>query len=442
MNEKHTLGAVCKQVSMACCVGAMNFLLNAGEVMETYYFPMSLLVYAPLLYFLDRLLLRRERSMQYLIILNTVAAVAYFLSVCFLADWEKFIGLLFIGLISGWLSLQAGQLAQKGPELQELILCLDCSVALLVIYAAYAVAEGSWDVRGVPAVAGVAAAILGVISRRLNRPLGLREWCFVAVAFSGMFGVMWVLVTFVAGPAGGGLVALWNGALAVAKWLSGLFFRLLVFLLSLLPTPEGELESMEQDAMNIMSPDNMLREEDPAVMVTVLIIAAVAIITFVLALAWKLRRLRIGGEKKEKTKKPQRQRVSLRKGLLRLWQRWVKALRQRLFLWKHRDTPQGLLYLLLRKCRKTDLRHQAGETPREFLLRLSQCCGQRDDLSASLTRLATAVDARLYGPAPHWQPLPEGGKIRRGMTAVLRRRRLQTLGETLRARLKKPSTNQ
>ena len=126
-------------------------------------------------------------------------------------------------------------------------------------------------------------------------------------------------------------------------------------------------------------------EANPVLTIILLVLAAVALLLF---LAWLLRlmgRLKIGGRKVPKAAKaPQRRRISLWSGLKRLLESWRTRIRLHLFLTRHRDTPVGMFYGLVRRCRLSPWRKRTGETPREFLLRLRRSAGEDLELAAAL----------------------------------------------------------
>ena len=93
----------------------------------------------------------------------------------------------------------------------------------------------------------------------------------------------------------------------------------------------------------------------------------------------------------------------------------------RIWLIRNRNTPRGLFYLLIRRCRMGPWHKRRGETPREFLLRLRRSTGGDPELAAALDELIPAVDAALYAPSVQADRIAHARLIRRRIGASVRR---------------------
>ena len=152
-------------------------------------------------------------------------------------------------------------------------------------------------------------------------------------------------------------------------------------------------------------------------------------------------RLKIGGRKVPKAAKaPQRRRISLWSGLKRLLESWRTRIRLHLFLTRHRDTPVGMFYGLVRRCRLSPWRKRTGETPREFLLRLRRSAGEDLELAAALDGLIPAVETALYSPAGRSDTVAQAGLIRRRIGRAVRGQFLRDSWSSVR-RLRKPGVD-
>ena len=89
-------------------------------------------------------------------------------------------------------------------------------------------------------------------------------------------------------------------------------------------------------------------------------------------------------------------------------------------LWRGRNTPKGLYFLLVHRCRRAPWHKIEGETPRQFLLRLCEASGGDQSLADALKALADAADAALYSPRPAPARLEYAPLIRRRLGAALR----------------------
>jgi len=441
MDDRYTLSSVTMQLSLACCICTLLCVtMAAGDTLGLYY-PMVLIPYAPILYGINCLFLRKERTLQSLFLLNACFCSALIVSILVLDDWKSFLSFVVTIVLCIWPTLKAAQYAQKPPALHEMILSLDASMVLLLLFAAYTAAMDVPMFRAIPPVLAVAASILGVISRRISHSMGAREWGLVSLVFLGVFATMWLLVSFAAAPAGEGLVSLWHGfvaaSLALLNWLWQILERILSWLMP--ETDSGELPLMPPSEA-IPGADAMTEELSPLIALVPILLAAALVVALVVWLLVKLGRIHVGGVRSAKTTVRQtRQRLSLRDALARFFRSLAARIRLQVFLWKNRNTPQGVFYLLVQRCRKGPWHRQTGETPREFLCRLQSYSAERPDLFAALGNLIPAVDRALYASAADRVIFPEARLIRHKMGTAIRRQSLRTLISRLRERRKKPA---
>ena len=114
---KHTFPALTSQFAVACNLTALYLIMTLREGSVGRMFPLSLLAYAPLLYLLNRLYLRRERTLRGVILLN-LAVAACFLSVCILVDGRPEVAALaFMLILVAWLTIKGQSLALKPPQM-------------------------------------------------------------------------------------------------------------------------------------------------------------------------------------------------------------------------------------------------------------------------------------------------------------------------------------
>ena len=78
MDNRTVVGALSIQLNAACILCTLIYWLSQSELEEIRPYPLVLLVYGPLLYGLDRLFLRRERTLRDLVLLNAGAGLAFF----------------------------------------------------------------------------------------------------------------------------------------------------------------------------------------------------------------------------------------------------------------------------------------------------------------------------------------------------------------------------
>ena len=374
-------------------------------------------------------------------LLNTAVGALFFLSILLLGEQKEMLLLVFAAGFCLWITMKGGYRSLHAPTLHEMILSLDTSAVMLVLLMGYTSIMGSGILWVLPGAAGFAAACLGAAARRMYGPITIKGWALLGIAFVGIFGLMVLLVGVAAAPAGEGIVMLWNGLVTMAKGVLALLWRLLLFLSSLLP--EMAAGDLEEPYAQIQLPEEELvqAEANPVLTIILLVLAAVALLLF---LAWLLRlmgRLKIGGRKVPKAAKaPQRRRISLWSGLKRLLESWRTRIRLHLFLTRHRDTPVGMFYGLVRRCRLSPWRKRTGETPREFLLRLRRSAGEDLELAAALDGLIPAVETALYSPAGRSDTVAQAGLIRRRIGRAVRGQFLRDSWSSVR-RLRKPGVD-
>ena len=379
--------------------------------------------------------------MRRLVLLNTAVGALFFLSILLLGEQKEMLLLVFAAGFCLWITMKGGYRSLHAPTLHEMILSLDTSAVMLVLLMGYTSIMGSGILWVLPGAAGFAAACLGAAARRMYGPITIKGWALLGIAFVGIFGLMVLLVGVAAAPAGEGIVMLWNGLVTMAKGVLALLWRLLLFLSSLLP--EMAAGDLEEPYAQIQLPEEELvqAEANPVLTIILLVLAAVALLLF---LAWLLRlmgRLKIGGRKVPKAEKaPQRRSISLWSGLKRLLESWRTRIRLHLFLTRHRDTPVGMFYGLVRRCRLSPWRKRTGETPREFLLRLRRSAGEDLELAAALDGLIPAVETALYSPAGRSDTVAQAGLIRRRIGRAVRGQFLRDSWSSVR-RLRKPGVD-
>ena len=434
MAERNFFSALAMQFALGCGLCTATLLMTLGEEPAAGFYPFALMVYAPLLYGANWLFLRREHTMAGAAILNGGAAILMFAAICIIDGWGGFAYMLFAAVFCIWPAVSGLQLAEKAPDIHSLILCVDVTAVLLVLFSAYATLAGrSQPWMLFPAFAGCAASFLALVTRRAGRTMGLRDWGLVLGAFGALLGVLWAVLRYAA-AAGSGLVAAWKGLVAAAKFLLLLAWRVLEYLLSLLPMPAYEDYEIEAGPAAMPVVEEMAEMESTAALVMlVLVFLALAV-----GLAWmllKLRKVKLGGTAARKAPaRQERRRPNLLRALRMLFAAWGRKLRLRLWLWKNRNTPEGIYLTLERQCRRTPWHRRPGETAREFLLRLRS--GAEDPaFTAALDELIPAVERALYAREAPRTTMPQGRLIRRRGRLAALRHYLRTLAERWRARL-------
>ena len=84
MGNRQFFPALTSLFALACCLATLTYLITLNAGITGAYYPQVLLVYAPLLYGINRLFLRKERSMLSITALNGGLWIALVASICIL----------------------------------------------------------------------------------------------------------------------------------------------------------------------------------------------------------------------------------------------------------------------------------------------------------------------------------------------------------------------
>ncbi len=433
MDNRQVFHAAAAQLTLGCMLASFYYLMVLQGDGVGWFFPAVLLPGGPVLYLLDRLFLRKPRSMLALVGLNAGLAAALCAASCALDGWFGFSTFIFVAAFVLILCGKGAAFALKPPTIKDLLLLLDGSLVLLVVVAAFLSLTGQPLYYGIPGICGAAAALLNVVVIRGSRPLGTREGLFLGGAFAAVFGGM-TLLTGAAAPLGRGLAALWNGLGELIGAVFNALYRLLLYLTP--PAPEYTEEAQSAAASLPAAEEAPPTEPSPLVNAILLAIVGLAVVAGALWLLRGLSRWKLGGRKAAAAAAPaRRSRPAFGEALRALLARWRTALRTRRWLRRHRDTPAGVYFLLERRCRRSPWHKRPGETPRQFLTRLAGYARDDEQLCADLARLIPAADAALYGAAPLSQPAlaDSARRVRRRIGRTVRRQALRAAAARVRA---------
>lgn len=430
VNHKSRLIGAILQFSLACILYTVYAVVTINERTAGGMFPGVQLFYAPVIYLANQRFLTRQRTLRAVVILNGAMAAALFAVILVADGIPEFNATIIIVAFVLWLTVCGARLATKEPGVHSLVLMLDASAVMLVLFVGVISAIGVPLSMALAIVAGFSACVVGMIIVRMGGTVGTKEWLVIGAVFCVLLLAVWVLVTWVAAPAGQGIVALWNVAVAAVKAAAGVIWSVVLFLTSLIgPQEPGEYQPYEPD--EILTDNLPVVESNPLAGV---IFGTIGIILLVLFVVWGVRllgRLRVGGKTVPQTKKGQnRQRISFAGSLRRLWMDLRTLLRVRLYLTRNRNLPIGVYYGLVNKCSMGPWRKREGETPEEFLRRLSMYAKGDGDLSKALEELIPQVNAVFYAKAAPGGSVKNAGLIRRRIGAAVRGQFLRSLAES------------
>ncbi len=425
MDDRRMLPGLALQFATACCLCTVWNMLLQEPGLPLDLFPLVLLPFAPAVFLVNRLFLRRQRSMLALILLNAALVAAVLLASWRLDGFPDGAGLIFQVCFCVWPAVSGANGILRPVPLRTMIVCVDISVVLLLIWTGYLAGSGASPEGGIPMAAGLAAAVLGLVLYRTNRVPGLRDWGMIGLAFAGILAGTWLLLTLAA-PTGMALVRLWETLVNVGR---RLLYLLLWLLDKLFQVPPGDISG------DVPLPEIPERDPvepgDPTLLIVLGIVGAIALVAF---LVWNLLRMRVGGKVggKKTAARTRRHRLSLWEALKRLRETVRSWLQMRRFLRREKNTPAGLFYILVRRCRLGPWRQRPGETPRAFLCRLRESAAGDPELATALETLTSLVEEALFAPDPPRRTVPEATMIRRKIRRAVMGQFLREQGGKLR----------
>ena len=428
MGKKSCVTGVILQFSLASILYTIYAVVSLSEGTAGIVFPGVLLAYGPVLYCLNLRFLVRQRTMQMVVSLNAGAAAVLFAIVVAVDGLPQMKSFVIMAAFVVWLTVRGAKLAMKQPGLHSLILALDANAVMMVLFIGAISALGAPVSTGFAIVAGFAACVMGVTLLRVGT-VGVREWFFVSGAFCLVFALVWVLMNWVAVPAGQGIVALWNGLISVLKTIVYSVWSVILFLASLIGTQEG-------DGYRPTIPEEFVQDVAPVVEsspIAGVVFGVIGILFIVLAVIWVIRllgRIRVGGVSAVLPKKGVvRQRMSFKKAICKAWRGFVAKLRVWIYLLRNRNRALGVYYGLVKRCAVSPWRKREGETPEEFLRRLVGYARNDPKLEAALEALIPKVNAAFYARNGRQIPVKEAGLIRRRIGAAVRGQFLRSLAK-------------
>ena len=138
--KNHALPTFAMLVGIGCILCTLVTFITMGHGDNGGCFPLVLTVYGPVLFGVDRLFLRRQRTMMSLTLLN-IGALAALLVLIFLTGGYQGAAMAIITvLVCVYPTFQAGQRALEPPPVFAQILTVDASFLVLLIFTGYTAA--------------------------------------------------------------------------------------------------------------------------------------------------------------------------------------------------------------------------------------------------------------------------------------------------------------
>lgn len=175
------------QFTLAANLCTFFYLMTLSTRTPNGYYPLSMLVYSPAVYLLNKLFLSRPQTMRRLVLLNTAVGALFFLSILLLGEQKEMLLLVFAAGFCLWITMKGGYRSLHAPTLHEMILSLDTSAVMLVLLMGYTSIMGSGILWVLPGAAGLCRRLLGRSGQADVWPnhnqglalLGLPLWAFL-----------------------------------------------------------------------------------------------------------------------------------------------------------------------------------------------------------------------------------------------------------------------
>ena len=207
--------------------------------------------------------------------------------------------------------------------------------------------------------------------------------------------------------------------LVVKNWLIALgnaFLRFVNWLFSLIP----RLFNIEDDGVIEWETDEQYRgnyELNGIIDKRILELIVIAIIVFIgfFTLLYFMKFLKVGGEKREKKVLGEKRKgPGIVNALKKVLHSISTSIKVELYIIKNRNNTKGLYFWLIKRLKRDEERKTPGETPKEFMMRLS-CIHELRDVRTDLLKLSDDINMAFYSgqTAIAWQRIASAGKIRR-----------------------------
>lgn len=356
---------------MLCGIASILYgaqlLFSLDEVSVGLHHCLWLFLYSPALYLFNLIFLRRERTVLQTVIVNGAILIFVLLILFFLLGYggktQAMVTLCFYLFITYY----SVRLNLTDPRENHLILTLDISVVILIILVTVINAMDLSFRLAIPLAAGTVCSLLGLMCFRIHSlklwivPLGLLL-CLIVV-YSGLL--------LLAKSIGGFLATVFRGIFSALQYIGVQIERLLRYLTSFMKTESYEEISGDTFGIPSGAMETAQKFQDGMGTVIGLIILAFLLFVFIMALRI-VGKSGIGGKKLTSNFQRSNQAPSFWIAFRNMIRTFGEKLHYFRLVIIHRKTPWGLYYMLLAITGKGSFGQKPGETPREFLRRLSE----------------------------------------------------------------------
>ncbi|MCR5388407.1 MAG: DUF4129 domain-containing protein [Lachnospiraceae bacterium] len=363
-------------------------LLVYGMATDDYKSLWGLLIFSPAAFVVNRIFLLKERKVSLIAVINVLLAVA---GIAMMYAFNAYVGIgsiIFVTLVIIYLTSMSLLSVIKVPTQNKLVLGTEVSAILFIAFNLYVTWNDFDNSASMIMAVPVALCLLGSIALKMEHNFSISRLIVMAAIICAFVGASALFIRFGAESAGDGMKAFVG---AIIKALKS-FWAFVERILSAIFNGESTVEAVgagASDAMQLGEDDAIMEIGNEYKYMLVGIIAV--IVAGVAAVAvFVFRNVKLKGIKVEGLERP----AIRNKGT-----GFFKSLKERilvsLWLLKNKNTPAGRYFSLERKYKKSKLGKIPGETPREYLTRLSENAKEEKD-RLHLAALADDFDRFMY----------------------------------------------
>lgn len=357
-----------------------------------------LLIYAPVLLLLNKLFLKKERSMTSLLVFDSflfaAVAIAFFFLAWNLSIIERLVDIPLLIAFSAYVIKDS----IKESDDHSILRIFDSALISFLIIFAYSSFYANLNSALFIQLSGIAASLFALVTERAGGVRNLRPSTIVIMLFTC---ILIIILSRYASILGDGAIYLGNLIMAIGF----MFYRFFDWLFSLIPKFPPNLNSSYIPNAS----DNRYRSPDilkgtisdntfKIIVIITMSIIAIAILMLV------LRKVRIGRKTKEKRRNTKSiRKVSLGAAISKAIKAVKDAIRKELFIMRNKDNPIGLALWLEKKLIRDKRRKRDGECYHNFLSRLaieenqSELLAAADDFDCCLYSYGVGVPSEIAG---------------------------------------------
>ena len=399
MENRHTFPEVMLQTAIAAIACMLFHITNQTDNRIPVVLYVLFFAYALVSYLISRLFLSRPRSLLLVIILHLFLMMAGFAAAILLQQITGAVSGIFFGLIYLVLSVMAVRETTVGLRSSWLTLCFDILAALLLIDTLFTELGNGQLTAVLPGVAGLIAALSGIMVLRDGSLLSGRIWLLRLIIILLIAAAAFLICLAAGDSLRNGVSGVFAGIGAAFSWLGNLIKEILLFFSRLFPDQNYEAVVLDMGSGISMS-GTQVEEEITYSPLPLIILGGLLLAAVVIAVIIIFRKHRFSGKKtaERSVKKAgkRKNRVSLREALKRFIRELLYGLRVRIFFLRNRKTPAGRYYRLVRSGKRTGHALRQGETPQDYILRRRDALPSGDRRIPELTRLVDELNMQLY----------------------------------------------